>query len=134
MSKATSKPVKPSVTDTPQGLRRVVSDLGQEHIRPGALGLGPLTHGSTTGAHGSVIVDVPLSGPGTYDVPHSLGEVPVHVELLFVTSNANSTPTPHAKESPVRREEWTSSTARMDIVQVAGSLTNCTAKFRVWRA
>lgn len=131
MTRRQSQAPQPSAAAIDEAVRRAISDLGESHFRPKSLGYGKREDGAKVGANNAVRVLIRLNGPGTYDVPHSLGSVPVACELKSVVSTSGANPPPHASATPVRMGEWTDTNCRVDIVALAGSLVNCEAEFIV---
>jgi len=105
--------------------------LGQANMERRSLGVGVPAHGNDVGVHNAVYAQVKLSGasPGTFDVPHSLGEVPTLCEL--VEWDNPLTPATFLIARPVSKDKWTATTCRVQVLAAAGALTGCLATFKV---
>jgi hypothetical protein len=123
----------PSAAEVERIVRQQLSNIGAGNLAKRAVGIGTPAAGSFAGAHNAQWQAIKLSGSQSYyDIPHTLGGKPVHVELMYVedTTGAASTP-PHAHAAPIQHDQWTGTNARVHVSTLAGGLDNCIGWFLV---
>lgn len=120
------------MSEVPEVLGRALNrGLGSSNLQRRALGAGTPEHGADAGVENAVYAQVKLSGasPGTFDVPHNLGQVPVLCQL--VEWDNPLTPATFLIARPVSKDKWTATTCRVSVYAAAGALAGCLATFKV---
>ena len=112
----------PSIPALEDAIRRAVAKaLGDPNIKLGGLTWGKVEHGQPVGRTDALWAVVPLkTGKNEYEVAHTLGHAPGFVIL----SGSENRPSPTSKYaiSWIRRDEWTGTTARIDVALLSGSM------------
>jgi hypothetical protein len=109
--------------------------LGDANMQDRGLGFGVLKHGNDVGKNNAKWSEVALPAgiaAGSeieIDVPHSLGATPSFCKL-YEWENT-TTPGTHLAARPVSKSKWTGSTCRVAVHIIAGTSTDCTARFMV---
>lgn len=97
------------------------SGLGDANVQDRGLHFGKVAHGEDAGKMDGCYRKI-ATKPGTsiYEVQHDLGRIPGFA--FMVASEHNFDPTTHYAVSAFERQKWTTSSVRVRVLNIAGSL------------
>jgi len=106
--------------------------IGDANMPDWAIGFGKKEAGNPVGKMRACWCSVNLSslsaGPGgAIDVSHKLGRKPSWVKFVELEVPENASPVPQVSVTPIQRNKWNETTARIDVYVHVGSLTNVIA-------
>lgn len=122
--------VVPGAGAGPNAVGILRGGVGDANIVPGALSTGKTEGGQAVGRTDAVTVELALNGAKTtYEVQHGLGRVPGFVKMIGVRNPTS--PTTTVAIGWVDRDRWTTTTARIYVNLLGGSLGGATLTLEV---